>query len=46
MILNPGTQHFDFAAVLHGAIVVMSLYPTPGSAVADLNNNPAADTTE
>lgn len=44
MILNPGTQHFDFTGI-HIPIVVMSLEPTPASAPSDLSNNPAADTT-
>lgn len=47
MILNPGTQHFDFDDQTnppHIPIVVNSLAPSASGSPTDLNNNPAADT--
>ncbi len=43
MILNPGTQFFDFTGI-HGVIVSIALAPVPADLVASLNLNPAADT--
>ncbi len=43
MILNPGTQHFDFTGV-HTPIITMALEPSASGSPTDLNNNPDADT--
>jgi hypothetical protein len=43
MIVNPGTQHFDFAGA-HTVIITDALYPAPGSSVSSLSNNPVAVT--
>lgn len=42
LIINPGTQHFDFS---DGSVILdINDYSGPGSSVDSLDNDPAAET--